>query len=137
MTHPKGKLVHEMAAAIRDKSLSKALPFDHKKGPILCTERVTCALPDGLPSFFKRWQRYDKIPKPPNDFGIFCANLDFIQNTIIPVCARRATSDSGYSQASVPVPFFCFVKKCPRCHPSGALAHGQEPLLLNLHSDRQ
>ena len=69
MTHPKGKLVHEMAAAIRDKSLSKALPFDHKKGPILCTERLTCALPDGLPSFFNRGQSYKKIPKPARDFG--------------------------------------------------------------------
>lgn len=58
-----------MAAAIRDKSPSKASPFGHKKGPILCTERVTCALTSGLPLFFKRGQRYDKIPKPPKDFG--------------------------------------------------------------------
>ena len=42
-------------------------------------ERLTCALPDGLPSFFNRWQRYDKIPKPPNDFGIFCTYLDKMQ----------------------------------------------------------
>ena len=50
---------------------SYRMHYGHKKCPCIDAERLTCALPSGLPLSFKRGQRYDKIPKPPNDFGIF------------------------------------------------------------------
>lgn len=40
-----------------------------KNARAVAAERLTCALPDSLLSSVFRWQRYDKIPKPPNDFG--------------------------------------------------------------------
>ncbi len=43
--------------------------YGQKKCPGIVAERLTCALPDGLPSSFSRVQRYEEIPEPARDFG--------------------------------------------------------------------
>ena len=46
-----------------------------KKALSLYSERMTVALRGGIPPFVNRGQRYDKIPKPARDSGIFFIEL--------------------------------------------------------------
>ena len=45
-----------------------------KKALSCYSERMTVALRSGIPPFFNRVQRYDKIPKPARDSGKKCEN---------------------------------------------------------------
>ena len=54
------------------------LSCGHKKSSDRYAEQLTDALTEWTTTVLKPLQRYDKIPKPPNDFGIFFRYLTII-----------------------------------------------------------